>query len=241
MKTSLAFLVVLVVGFVSTPALAQRTAAPDWGVDSPSILNVYAWEFEPLDSRLVLGPTSPGSFLRYAVSSTAPFPEGYVEAAVHLPTGVVIDKIEIAGCDDIHDAPTAVLYYTDDPASPSVALGSATLPLAFCGFASSDAINHEVDNSSHSYGIEVNLFVGNASVGLRSVRVYYHRQVSPAPATATFNDVPVSHPFFQYVEALAASGITGGCANGNYCPDQPLTRGQMAVFLAKALGLHYAF
>jgi hypothetical protein len=33
--------------------------------------------------------------------------------------------------------------------------------------------------------------------------------------------------------------VTGGCGNGNYCPDAPLTRGQMAVFLAKALGLHW--
>jgi hypothetical protein len=241
MKKSRAFLVVVAAVWLSAPALAQRAAAPDWGLDSPSILNVYAWEFEPLDSRIVLGPTASGSFLRYAVSSTAPFPEGYVEAPVHLPTGVVIDKIEIAGCDDIHDALSAVLYYTDDPASPSVALGTATLPLAFCGYTSSDPINHEVDNSSHSYGIEVHLFVGNASVGLRSVRVYYHRQVSPAPATATFNDVPIDHPFFQYIEALAASGITGGCGNGNFCPNAPVTRGQMATFLAKALGLHFPY
>jgi len=40
-------------------------------------------------------------------------------------------------------------------------------------------------------------------------------------------------------EALYAAGITGGCGNFNYCPDAPLTRGQMAVFLAKALGLHW--
>ena len=55
------------------------------------------------------------------------------------------------------------------------------------------------------------------------------------PAVATFNDVPTSHPFFQYVEALAASGITGGCGNGNYCPNNTVTRQQMAVFLLKAL------
>lgn len=61
--------------------------------------------------------------------------------------------------------------------------------------------------------------------------------VSPAPATATFNDVPVSHPFFRYIEALAASGITAGCGSGNFCPNSPVSRGQMAVFLAKALGL----
>jgi hypothetical protein len=63
--------------------------------------------------------------------------------------------------------------------------------------------------------------------------------VSPAPASATFNDVPTNHPFFQFVEALSASGITAGCqaAPPLYCPDSPVTRGQMAVFLAKALGL----
>jgi hypothetical protein len=48
------------------------------------------------------------------------------------------------------------------------------------------------------------------------VRVYYQLQVSPAPAVATFNDVPTGHPFFRFVEALAASGITAGCGGGNY-------------------------
>jgi S-layer homology domain len=64
-------------------------------------------------------------------------------------------------------------------------------------------------------------------------------QVSPAPGVATFNDVPTNHPFFQYIEALSASGITAGCQASPplYCPDATVTRGQMAVFLAKALGL----
>jgi hypothetical protein len=65
-------------------------------------------------------------------------------------------------------------------------------------------------------------------------------QVSPAPATASFpNDVPTSHPYFRFVEALKASGITGGCGTGSYCPDAAVTRGQMAVFLATALGLNW--
>ena len=74
---------------------------------------------------------------------------------------------------------------------------------------------------------------------LRAVRMLYRRRVSPPPSTPTFSDVPTSHPFFEFVEALAASGITAGCGTGIYCPDAPLTRGQMAVFLAKALGLHW--
>ena len=73
----------------------------------------------------------------------------------------------------------------------------------------------------------------------QAVRLYYKLQVSPAPATATFADVPVGSPLHAFVEALVSAGITGGCGGGNYCPNQPLTRGQMAVFLAAALGLHW--
>ncbi len=69
--------------------------------------------------------------------------------------------------------------------------------------------------------------------------VSWRRSVSPAPLVATFNDVPTDHPIFQFVEALAASGITAGCGGGDFCPGNTLTRGQMAVFFAKALGLHF--
>jgi S-layer homology domain len=76
---------------------------------------------------------------------------------------------------------------------------------------------------------------------LGGVKVVWRRLVSPPPAAASFGDVPTGHAFFQFIEALAASGITGGCGGGNYCPDAPLTRGQMAVFLSKALGLHWPY
>jgi hypothetical protein len=88
------------------------------------------------------------------------------------------------------------------------------------------------------YSFEV-LMPGSYDVRFKGVRVVWHRQVSPAPAAATFNDVPTSDPGFQYIEALVASGITAGCGGSNYCPDATLTRRQMAVFLAKALGLHW--
>ena len=73
------------------------------------------------------------------------------------------------------------------------------------------------------------------------VEIWWKRSVYPPPDTASFDDVPTSHPFFQFVEALKAAGVTGGCnvSPPLYCPDAPLTRGQMAVFLAKALGLHW--
>jgi hypothetical protein len=95
--------------------------------------------------------------------------------------------------------------------------------------------------SEFTHIILVHLGAADSTTKLHSVRVQWKRQVSPAPATATFpNDVPTTHPLFRFVEAMAASGVTGGCGTGAYCPDAPITRGQMAVFLAAALGLHWA-
>jgi hypothetical protein len=64
-------------------------------------------------------------------------------------------------------------------------------------------------------------------------------QVSPAPTHATFNDVPTTDWAFRFIEALAKSGITSGCQASPplYCPDNKITRREMAVFLAVALGL----
>ncbi len=57
---------------------------------------------------------------------------------------------------------------------------------------------------------------------------------TPPPCTGTFGDVPCPSTFADWIEALAAEGITGGCGGGNYCPDNPVRRDQMAVFLLKA-------
>jgi len=43
----------------------------------------------------------------------------------------------------------------------------------------------------------------------------------------------------RHIEALAASGITAGCGTGVFCPEQNVKRSEMAVYLAKALGLHW--
>jgi hypothetical protein len=59
----------------------------------------------------------------------------------------------------------------------------------------------------------------------------------PACTSASFADVPCSSPFAPWVQELVARGITAGCGGGQYCPTNPVTRGQMAVFLTKTFGL----
>ncbi|MCL4275835.1 MAG: S-layer homology domain-containing protein [Anaerolineales bacterium] len=57
----------------------------------------------------------------------------------------------------------------------------------------------------------------------------------PAVGDGTgFNDVPTTHSAAAWIKQLAAEGITGGCGNGNYCPNQAVTRAQMAIFLLRA-------
>ena len=57
---------------------------------------------------------------------------------------------------------------------------------------------------------------------------------SPPTCTGVFPDVACPSTFADWIEALAAEGITGGCGGGNYCPTAPVRRDQMAVFLLKA-------
>lgn len=57
----------------------------------------------------------------------------------------------------------------------------------------------------------------------------------PASAGNVFTDVPVDFWAGDFIEQLAAEGITSGCGSGAYCPDNPITRAEMAVFLLKAL------
>jgi hypothetical protein len=59
----------------------------------------------------------------------------------------------------------------------------------------------------------------------------------PACATPMFADVPASNPFCPWIEELARRGVVSGCGGGNYCPAQPVTREQMAVFIAVGFGL----
>jgi len=122
-------------------------------------------------------------------------------------------------------------------------IGPTSSSLSGCGIVSSVVSPVTINNVTNSYTIEINIGAIDSQLSFRGYRVGYKLQVSPAPGAATFADVPISHPLFQFIEALAASGITAGCTappNPNYCPNDPVTRAQMAVFLSRALGLHFA-
>jgi hypothetical protein len=58
--------------------------------------------------------------------------------------------------------------------------------------------------------------------------------MSPPPSPGNSPEAPVN-PFYAKIETLFHNGITSGCTATTYCPDQVVTRGQMAIFLAKVM------
>jgi hypothetical protein len=55
-------------------------------------------------------------------------------------------------------------------------------------------------------------------------------------ASHQFSDVPTSSTYHTSVSRLVGAGLTGGCGGGKYCPNDAVTRGQMAAFLNRGLG-----
>jgi hypothetical protein len=59
---------------------------------------------------------------------------------------------------------------------------------------------------------------------------------TPPDVVPTFTDT-AGHFAEDWIEQLAVEGITSGCGAGIYCPESPVTRAQMAIFLVKTFNL----
>lgn len=131
-----------------------------------------------------------------------------------------------------------VVYDPETFAVDNIAIGYGTVCTETFSYIFHETADVDGDGiPEHVFHVLYAIVQENAGIG--GGRVFWRRQVSAPPVTADFGDVPTSSPQFQFIEALHAAGITAGCGGGNYCPNDPVTRGQMAIFLAKALGLNW--
>jgi len=224
--------------WTNSPVAALPARAPaEFGVQDYTVTTIPATSFTSASTDLLPSYiTDYGSLARY-------FPidggGGTYWAGVNLPSGAVIDYIGLEAASTGYGELTANLFQKNISTLTPIA-SVANTPHGFDTDYNSAPVGFQVENVDHALVLNVQQ-LANTEPLFGWVEIWWHRAVSPPPASASFNDVPTSHPFFQYVEALKASGITGGCQVNPplYCPDNSLTRGQMAVFLAKALGLHW--
>jgi len=212
-----------------------RASAPSYGTTDLTYVRVTGIEFFPAAGSSGYA----GGFLL----SRHPINGPLLVAPVHLPNGSIIDYLEIDFCDSLD--PQDIQLFLEDCGPLGLVCDVVANVNSFgapgCSAISTSGFHHQVSDTGSSFGLRA-LFgaVNTTNLLITGAIVGYRLQVSPAPAVATFpNDVPVGHPFFQFVEALAAAGITVGTGPGTYGVNSPITRGQMAVFLAKALGLHW--
>ncbi len=225
-----------------TEAAADRTpapvfAGPNWGTADTSPYTVGSCEAGSRDNTLTYEVIGCG-----ILRPIPGVPSTGVGLPFHLPNGALITSVTMNYYDDLVASDPSVAVYSIGPKGNHYLVTDLSPGDFSAGDNSVTVIVDppvQVDNTQ-SYTVEAVFHrSGDNYNGVYNVQFNYRLQVSPAPAVASFSDVPTSHPFFRYVEALAAAGITGGCGTGIYCPDQAVTRGQMAVFLSIALGLHF--
>ena len=81
--------------------------------------------------------------------------------------------------------------------------------------------------------------VTRAAMAVFLLRAKYGSTYTPPPATHTFADLPVAGKEWQeaWVDQFYLEGITSGCGISPliYCPENPVTRAAMAVFILRAL------
>src|SRR6202008_2183097 len=76
----------------------------------------------------------------------------------------------------------------------------------------------------------------NAGSTIRSGAITVAGQTFTVYQGINFVDVPSNDPFYDVIGKLSARGVTLGCGNGAYCPNDQVTREQMAAFIMRARG-----
>lgn len=102
---------------------------------------------------------------------------------------------------------------------------------------------HEADierlfSSGLTHGCADGQFCPRSAVTRQQMASFLVRALDLNGRTAfPFRDVDEDNVHHQTIARLEAERITRGCTDDLYCPDDPVTREQMASFLTRALGL----
>ena len=231
-----------------TALVGEAVASPEtWG-PATGYSSVLGIELQPVITDLAEFTRDPdyGTFCHSSVTGSAA-----AVVQIEVPDGAKLGPFRFWAYDaaDPGDLRFSVYETCQLGTGPptTTLIGETQTFLAVGDYAGFTPLNDlAVNNRDCAYAVRVQFATGGegcagGDLAVRKLQLTWNRQVSPAPAVATFDDVPTNHPFFQFIEALSKSGTTAGCQASPplYCPDRPITRGEMAVYLAKALGLQW--
>jgi len=147
----------------------------------------------------------------------------YHSLASNLVAGDTSGKWDVLAYDVDSDTTTRVSVATDGASANGDSWDSALSADGFTIVYYSEATNLDVGDTNGASDIFVTV--------LREAPI-----VEPPPDTFIDDNDSI---FEADIEWMAAEGITKGCnppANDRFCPNDPVTRGQMAAFLVRAMG-----
>ena len=154
-----------------------------------------------------------GSGAGTATASIAPNSTGVARTATILVGGQVLTVTEAATAQIFADVPPSAYYF--DAANllyaKGITSGCGVAPLVYCPTQS----------------------ISRAQMAVFLVRSVYGSDNFTASSTPYFTDVPAGSFGFQWIQKLYELGITAGCGPGLFCPNDAVTRSQMAVFLVR--------
>ncbi len=124
--------------------------------------------------------------------------------------------------------PAGGSYTLDDSAADygSIDTGSTADCLAATGNCYQMTVSGSPRPATHWDGS----FLENLSVGFAKTWALH--------VGGSFTDVPATNPFYRKIETLLHEGITAGCTATEYCPSETVNRGQMSLFVARAMTGH---
>lgn len=82
--------------------------------------------------------------------------------------------------------------------------------------------------------------VTRAEMAVFLIRAKYGASIDsalPTPTSNVFNDIPPSYWAAKWIKKALDDRLTSGCGNNNYCPEQRVSRSEMAVFTQRLRGV----
>lgn len=76
--------------------------------------------------------------------------------------------------------------------------------------------------------------VDNGTSGLLKLDDFASQRTGYIGLASVFSDVPTTATYWPAVQGLYAAEVTAGCATGQFCPNNSVTRAEMSVFLLRA-------
>lgn len=117
------------------------------------------------------------------------------------------------------------------------------LPAASSPFTDTQGDVHEpgigaVAGAGITSGCTASTYCPTANITRGQMAVFLARAegLTPVDGEGGLCDID-GHPYEGHIRAVVAAGVASGGADGCYRPDDSVTRGQMATFIARALGL----